>query len=116
MEIERKWMVKGWPEQGDVSLPLLYTEYQEQGYIHADAPIVRIRLEAGASSRAQTQKRECYVPLTEAGQFSPGTIFLTVGRPGHKGLPDCPPSYICLTSVFPLSHICLTFVLPSSYL
>lgn len=52
MEIERKWMVKGWPEQGDVSLPLLYTEYQEQGYIHADAPIVRIRLEARIEENA----------------------------------------------------------------
>ena len=47
MEIERKWMVAGWPGSDlSQSLPLLYTEYQEQGYIHTDAPIVRIRLEA----------------------------------------------------------------------
>ncbi len=45
MEIERKWMVKGWPQQGAL-LPLLYTEHQEQGYLHTDAPIVRIRMEA----------------------------------------------------------------------
>ncbi len=42
MEIERKWMVSGWPAQ----LPLLFTEYQEQGYVHAQAPVVRIRMEA----------------------------------------------------------------------
>ncbi len=42
MEIERKWMVSGWPDQ----LPLLFTEYQEQGYVHAQAPVVRIRMEA----------------------------------------------------------------------
>lgn len=46
MEIERKWMVNGWPEQEGFSLPLLYTENQEQGYIHSDAPIVRLRMEA----------------------------------------------------------------------
>ncbi len=46
MEIERKWMVSGWPDQIDPSLPLLFTEYQEQGYVHAQAPIVRVRLEA----------------------------------------------------------------------
>ncbi len=46
MEIERKWMVSGWPGQIGASLPLLYTEYQEQGYVHAQAPVVRIRLEA----------------------------------------------------------------------
>ena len=46
MEIERKWMVSGWPPPGRDPLPLLWTEYQEQGYVHATAPIVRIRLEA----------------------------------------------------------------------
>ena len=46
MEIERKWMVNGWPEQANASLRLLWTEYQEQGYVHTIPPIVRIRLEA----------------------------------------------------------------------
>ncbi len=47
MEIERKWMVDGWPSDcHEPKLPLLYTEYQEQGYVHTDAPIVRIRIEA----------------------------------------------------------------------
>lgn len=70
MEIERKWMVKGWPEDvategmlheqttgggsvNPISLPLLYTEYQEQGYLHTDAPIVRIRMEARSGCDAK---------------------------------------------------------------
>lgn len=55
MEIEKKWMVSGWPrteQAGQPSLPLLYTEYQEQGYVHADAPIVRIRMEARLNETA----------------------------------------------------------------
>lgn len=57
MEIERKWMVSGWPDQENVSIKLLCTEYQEQGYLHTDAPIVRIRLEAhvGKESDARTE-------------------------------------------------------------
>ena len=42
VEIERKWMVDGWP---DASLPLLFEQYMEQGYISVH-PTVRIRLEA----------------------------------------------------------------------
>ncbi len=42
MEIERKWMVKGWPE---LDMPLLAVENMRQGYLHADAPVVRIRRE-----------------------------------------------------------------------
>ena len=47
MEIERKWMVSGWPEDvlKDVQLPFLFTELQEQGYLHTNVPIVRIRRE-----------------------------------------------------------------------
>ncbi len=41
MEIERKWMVSGWPQ----SLPLIKEEYMRQGYISA-SPTVRIREEA----------------------------------------------------------------------
>lgn len=41
MEIERKWMVKGWPE----GLPLLETYRMDQGYISV-RPTVRIRREA----------------------------------------------------------------------
>ena len=38
IEIERKWMVKGWPN----NLELLYTEKMRQGYI-STSPTVRIR-------------------------------------------------------------------------
>ena len=41
MEIERKWMVSGWPED----LPLLETFCMDQGYISV-RPTVRIRREA----------------------------------------------------------------------
>lgn len=41
MEIERKWMVTGWPE----GLPLLETYHMDQGYISV-RPTVRIRREA----------------------------------------------------------------------
>ncbi len=41
MEIERKWMVNGWPE----GLPLLETYRMDQGYISV-RPTVRIRREA----------------------------------------------------------------------
>lgn len=43
MEIERKWMVNGWPQ---FDLPLIKEEEMRQGYLHAHAPIVRIREEA----------------------------------------------------------------------
>lgn len=41
MEIERKWMVKGWPE---INLPLLYEQNMNQGYVTV-RPTVRIREE-----------------------------------------------------------------------
>jgi len=41
MEIERKWMVNGWPE----GLTPYKTEMMSQGYLHADVPTVRIRRE-----------------------------------------------------------------------
>ncbi len=54
MEIERKWMVNGWPEEvlEELSPALLYTEVQEQGYLHASVPIVRIRREERVESPA----------------------------------------------------------------
>ena len=54
MEIERKWMVKRWPEetQAAANLPLLYTELQEQGYLHTSVPVVRIRREERITENA----------------------------------------------------------------
>ncbi len=40
MEIERKWLVEGWPE----GLPLLFEQVMHQGYISTE-PTVRIRSE-----------------------------------------------------------------------
>ncbi len=56
MEIERKWMVSGWPEDvlKDVQLPFLFTELQEQGYLHTNVPIVRIRREERRQAEAET--------------------------------------------------------------
>jgi len=42
MEIERKWMVPGWP---DAALPLVKEEIMRQGYVTV-RPTVRIREEA----------------------------------------------------------------------
>ena len=42
MEIERKWMVSGWPE---ADLPVLYEQFMRQGYLCV-SPTVRIREEA----------------------------------------------------------------------
>ena len=43
MEIERKWMVDGWPPE-ELKLPLLYEQKMRQGYISV-RPTVRIREE-----------------------------------------------------------------------
>ncbi len=45
MEIERKWMVSGWPEAAGLDLPLLKVYRMDQGYISV-RPTVRIRREA----------------------------------------------------------------------
>ena len=44
MEIERKWMVNGWPPEA-LGLPLLFEQTMRQGYINV-RPTVRIREEA----------------------------------------------------------------------
>ena len=44
MEIERKWMVNGWPSE-EIGLPLLYEQSMRQGYTSV-RPTVRIREEA----------------------------------------------------------------------
>ena len=42
MEIERKWMVTGWPKE---DWPVLYTHKMRQGYVNV-RPTVRIREES----------------------------------------------------------------------
>ena len=63
MEIERKWMVSGWPEDvlKDVQLPFLFTELQEQGYLHTNVPIVRIRREERQPAEAETDPAQISV-------------------------------------------------------
>ena len=51
MEIERKWMVSGWPPE-ELGLPLLYEQRMRQGYISV-RPTVRIREEATAGGSTQ---------------------------------------------------------------
>ncbi len=48
MEIERKWLVNGWPE----GLPLLYEQSMRQGYISVE-PTVRIREEKRTGEKAE---------------------------------------------------------------
>ena len=80
MEIERKWMVKTWPD-AFASLPLLRTQSMRQGYISV-RPTVRIREEAeqggetayilcfkSAGSSDGLVREEIEFPITEE-QFS----------------------------------------------
>lgn len=108
MEIERKWMVAGWPEQSapfhsaseavpqparqraaksnDSPLPLLYTEYQEQGYLHTQAPIVRVRMEerhAENGTAAHTQYILCF---KSAGLLSREEIEIKIGKEDFQRL------------------------------
>lgn len=49
MEIERKWMVKGWPE---MDFPVLFEQNMRQGYISV-YPTVRIREEAMVEGKTE---------------------------------------------------------------
>ncbi len=75
MEIERRWMVKGWPEES-ASLPLVREQLMRQGYVTV-YPTVRIREEAekGGSteyilcfksppSRGGLSRKEIEFPIT----------------------------------------------------
>ena len=56
MEIERKWIVAGWPE----GLPLLFTQMMRQGYISV-RPTVRIREEVLAEGeKSKTEYILCF--------------------------------------------------------
>lgn len=63
MEIERKWMVNGWPER----LPLLETYQMDQGYISV-RPTVRIRREALQGGK--TELVLCFKGAPGAGGLS----------------------------------------------
>ena len=71
MEIERKWVVSGWPEK---PFPLLKEEEMEQGYVSV-RPTVRIRKEAVKSggvrymlcfkSEGRLARKEIEFPISE---------------------------------------------------
>ena len=87
MEIERKWMVQTWPE---ADLPLLYTEIQEQGYVHATIPIVRIRREERlhSSTHAAEDTENCSVRhvlcLKSAGRLAREEIELDISKEDYE--------------------------------
>ena len=53
MEIERKWLVSGWPESVGVHLNLVKEEKMRQGYVSVE-PTVRIREEISAQDPEET--------------------------------------------------------------
>ena len=56
MEIERKWMVSGWPPE-ELALPVLYEQSMRQGYINV-RPTVRIREEAMTGGDTECPQRD----------------------------------------------------------
>lgn len=72
MEIERKWMVKGWPR---ADLPLVKEERMRQGYVSV-LPTVRIREEAELGGR--TAYVLCFKSVSEDGGLSRKEIELDI--------------------------------------
>ena len=79
MEIERKWMVKGWPE---VELPLIREQLMRQGYISV-RPTVRIREEAEIGG--QTQYILCF---KSSGTLARKEIEMEIGAEKFAELED----------------------------
>ncbi|MBQ9612089.1 MAG: hypothetical protein IJV14_05810 [Lachnospiraceae bacterium] len=66
MEIEKKWIVNGWPQ---ADLPLLKREYMRQGYLTVE-PTVRIRQETRMEGGQGTVLR----PLLQEGDAEPSPV------------------------------------------
>ena len=79
MEIERKWMVSGWPE---TDLPLLYEQSMRQGYISV-RPTVRIREEA--EKGGSTEYILCF---KSAGRLARKEIEFPIDRDKFEALED----------------------------
>ena len=79
MEIERKWMVKGWPEK---ELPLLFEQNMRQGYVNV-RPTVRIREEATVGG-----KTEYILCFKSSGTLSRKEIELPVSEEQFAQLED----------------------------
>ena len=79
MEIERKWMVNGWPEG---NLPLLFEQNMRQGYI-TTAPTVRIREEAEVNG-----KTEYILCFKSSGTLARKEIEIAISRDKFEELED----------------------------
>ena len=79
MEIERKWMVKGWPEK---ELPLLFEQNMRQGYVNV-RPTVRIREEATVGG-----KTEYILCFKSAGTLSRKEIEFPIDKDKFDQLED----------------------------
>ena len=78
MEIERKWLVKGWPE----GLPLLYEQNMRQGYLVVN-PTVRIREEQ------KTGKKKHYILcFKSSGTLARKEIEMEIEREKFEELED----------------------------
>lgn len=86
VEIERKWIVKGWPEK---QLPQLFTEIMRQGYISVH-PTVRIREENTVAS--MDDKHPCkdifVLCFKSSGRLSRKEIEIEVSREKFNQLED----------------------------
>ena len=81
MEIERKWIVKNWPQESD-SLPLIREELMRQGYISVH-PTVRIREESVKGGNT-----EYIVCFKSSGTLSRKEIELSVSEEKFRELED----------------------------
>ena len=75
-ETERKWMVRGWPEEDGHDLPLLREQFMRQGYVATD-PTVRIREEASVLPAGGTEYILCF---KSKGRLSRREIEISIER------------------------------------
>ncbi len=100
MEIERKWMVSGWPKQ---EFTLLKEEAMRQGYISVE-PTVRIREEANQAS-GETEYILCF---KSSGKLSRKEIEFPIPKGRFDELED-------LIGLPLIPKIRRTYVLPSGH-
>ena len=86
LEIERKWMVKGWPF---IDLPLLFTEEMRQGYISTH-PTVRIREENTIFSNIEDKplKDNFVLCFKSSGTLTRKEIEMEIEQDKFKDLED----------------------------
>ena len=82
MEIERKWMVKGWPEQ---ELPVVREQRMRQGYVTV-RPTVRIREEAEKDGK--TEYVLCFKSMSKDKGLSRKEIEMDIPKEKFAELED----------------------------